>query len=273
MKRIIAIFLIIIGICLFLYPKISSYLEQKNEIRIIKEYQKNVNDMPEKIKNEEYELAKQYNKKVLEHTNKDEEYNNVLNPSKNGIMSYIEIPKIKVYLPIYHGTESEVLKKGIGHLKNTSLPVGGEMTNSVLTGHTGLAKNELFTRLDELEIGDKIYIYTLDEQLSYEVYQKKVVLPYEKDDLKVQENRDIVTLVTCTPYGVNTHRLLVQCERIENIKENQMNKNNSEIDIIKRNRYYLKGLIYGLAIIIAIILCCIFFKYIVKYIKKVRKRK
>ncbi len=130
-------------------------------------------------------------------------------------IGYIEIPKIGVYLPIYHGVEDDVLQKGIGHMPETSLPVGGESTHAVLSGHTGLPAAKLFTDLDQLEVGDMFYIHVLNRILAYEVDQIKVVLPDETDDIRIVEGEDYVTLLTCTPYGVNSHRLLVRGTRVE----------------------------------------------------------
>ena len=274
-KSVIAIILIIIGIIILLYPKMSNYIEQKNQIEFIKEYKENISKMESTTKDEEYLKAEKYNEYLNGLENKNSNYEEILNISKNGIMAYIEIPKISVYLPIYHGTKEDILKKGIGHLENSSLPIGGVSTHTVLTGHTGLLKAELFTRIRELEIDDYFYVYTLGQKLTYKVYQIKVVLPTEVDDVKIQEGKDLVSLVTCTPYGVNTHRLLVQAIRTENIEENNLDSNQNESlenDNQSQENYYIKGLKYGLTMLIIIIFCCILFNIIVKYIQKVRNR-
>lgn len=273
-KSVIAIILIIIGIIILLYPKISNYIEQKNQIEFIKEYKENISKMESTTKDEEYLKAEKYNEYLNGQENKNSNYEEILNISQNGIMAYIEIPKISVYLPIYHGTKEDILKKGIGHLENSSLPIGGVSTHTVLTGHTGLLKAELFTRIRELEIDDYFYVYSLGQKLTYKVYQIKVVLPTEVDDVKIQEGKDLVSLVTCTPYGVNTHRLLVQAIRTENIEENNLDSNQNESlknDNQSQENYYIKGLKYGLTMLI-IIFCCILFNIIVKYIQKVRNR-
>ena len=274
-KSVIAIILIIIGIVILLYPKISNYIEKKNQIEFIKEYKENISKMEITTKDEEYQKAEKYNEYLNGLENKNSDYEEILNISENGIMAYIEIPKISVYLPIYHGTKEDILKKGIGHLENSSLPIGGVSTHTVLTGHTGLLKAELFTRIRELEIDDYFYIYTLGQKLTYKVYQIKVVLPTEVDDVKIQEGKDLVSLVTCTPYGVNTHRLLVQAIRTENIEEKNFDSNQNESlenDNQRQENYYIKGLKYGLTMLIIIIFCCILFNIIVKYIQKVRNR-
>ncbi len=141
-------------------------------------------------------------------------YEEVLNISGDGVMGYVEIPKINVYLPIYHGTGEDVLEKGAGHLEMTALPIGGENRHPVISAHRGLPSAELFTRLDEMETGDQFYIHVLDRTLAYEVDQIEVIEPEELSLLQPEEDKDLVTLLTCTPYAVNTHRLLVRGIRI-----------------------------------------------------------
>ena len=261
-KWIISIILIIVGICIILYPEVSNSLAKRNQTEIIKKYREDVSNINNEEIDLEYQKAKEYNEEINGNSiNNIDDYNNILNLSNDGIMSYIEIPKISVSLPIYHGTADEVMKKGVGHIKNTSLPIGGENTHCVLTGHTGLSRAEIFTRLNELEVNDIFYINTLNEQLIYKIYQTKVVLPTELEDLKIIEGKDLVTLVTCTPYGINTHRLLVQGERIESYEENGQEaeeKNNENIE---------NSMIYFIILLI-IIFCCILLNKIVKYIKR-----
>lgn len=273
-KSVIATILIIIGIILLLYPKISNYINEKNQIEFIKEYKENVSKMEDMARDEEYKKAENYNKYLNGIENKNNDYENILNIAKDGIMAYIEIPKISVYLPIYHGTKEEVLKKGIGHLENSSFPIGENSTHAVLTGHSGLLKAEMFTRIQELEIDDYFNIYILGEKLSYKVYQIKVVLPTEVEDIKIQDGKDLITLVTCTPYGVNTHRLLVQATRIELQGKGGFDdsQENNEINKQKQENYYIIGFKYGLTMLIIIIFCCILFNIIVKYIQKVRNK-
>jgi sortase A len=146
-------------------------------------------------------------------------YDQVLNPSGNEIMGYIEIPKISVKLAIYHGIGTDALENGCGHIEGTSLPIGGIGNHAVISAHRGLPSAKLFTDLDQLEIGDLFYITVLDEKLAYKVDQIKTVLPEETEDLAIEDDKDLVTLVTCTPYGVNTHRLLVRGERTEYVEE------------------------------------------------------
>lgn len=137
-----------------------------------------------------------------------------MNLNEDGVMGSLEIPKIHVYLPIYHGTSAESLRRGVGHLEGSSFPIGGESTHSILTGHRGLPQAELFTDLDQLEEGDVFYIHILEETLAYEIYEIETVEPENVESLTIQEGRDLVTLVTCTPYGINSHRMLVHAQRI-----------------------------------------------------------
>ena len=223
---IISIIFIILGVGIFLYPSISNYLAEKNHIDIIRNYDNLIVKINEEKINEEKEKARIYNENLSGDPVHDpfvigsgyalpENYKEVLNVSDDGVMGYVEIPKISVYLPIYHGTSDEVLEKGVGHIQNTSVPIGGNSTHSILTGHTGLPNAELFTRLDELGIGDIFYIHVLDDVLTYKVFETKVILPDKIDELRILNGKDYVTLVTCTPYGVNSHRLLVKAERVE----------------------------------------------------------
>ena len=224
--KISTIFLLVIlfvGVSLLLYPTVSDYWNSVHQSQAISKYVEQVNDLNE----DEYEKilgeAQAFNKKL--HTFDDRwhmtpselaEYNSVLNMNGTGIMGYIEIPEIKVSLPIYHGTEEKVLQIAIGHLTGSSLPIGGESTHAVVSGHRGLPSAKLFTDLDKLVEGDIFMIRVLNEVYTYEVDQIRIVLPQETSDLAIESGKDYCTLVTCTPYGVNTHRLLVRGHRIEN---------------------------------------------------------
>lgn len=212
---------LIIGVCILLYPVISAMLAKMTQSTTISSYQRAV----EKLSNEEIEQIKAEAKNYNESLNGDylsdpfstknklnKKYKQLLNFNK--VLGYIEIPKIHVYLPIYHGSSAKVLKKGVGHLENTTFPMGGESTHAVLTGHSGLPTATLFTDLDQLDEGCVFYIHILDEVLAYRVDQIKVVEPEDTDDLKIVKGKDYVTLVTCTPYGINTQRLLVRGSRI-----------------------------------------------------------
>lgn len=222
---IIMVLLFFMGLLILLYPSISDFHNQKVQSKSIVDYEtllKNIND-------DEYEQifkdADEYNKNLAKLPNQFFNYKSVKNYKKtlniddNGMMGYISIDKIKVELPIYHGTSEDVLSKAVGHIEGSSLPVGGIGTHSVLSAHRGLPSSLLFTNLDKLEIGDVFTITILNRTLTYQVDKILIVNPKEITSLKIDKNNDYVTLVTCTPYGINTHRLLVRGKRIENIKE------------------------------------------------------
>lgn len=252
----------LLGLGIMLYPLISNaYIEYKQK-SVITNYEETVKEMPKDIINEELERARDYNKLLIgtaivtdpfdpEAQKKLEEssdYFNILNLDEKGLMGHIVIPKINVNLPIYHGTSEEVLQKGVGHLKNTSLPVGGESTHAVLSGHTGLSSAKLFTDLDKLEEGNIFYIKTLGETFAYEVDQIKVVEPHETSDLLIESDKDYVTLVTCTPYSVNTHRLLVRGTRVpytEEVEEEIKKEEKENVGSTWRDEYF-KALAVGL---------------------------
>lgn len=219
----ILVLILLMGLSLLLYPSISDYWNSFHQSRSIIEYTQNVSTLDTEEYKKLWNLASDYNSKLIEKNNEyvlssDEkkEYESLLNVSDNGVMGYVEIPKIKCNLPIYHGIDESALQVAIGHLEWTSLPVGGESTHCVLSGHRGLPSAKLFTNLDELEIGDTFMLHVLDETLTYEVDQILIVEPQQTKNLKIVEGEDLCTLVTCTPYGINTHRLLVRGHRIEN---------------------------------------------------------
>lgn len=287
---IIAIIFIIVGTGIFLYPSISNYFAEKNHVEAIRNYDKMVVGIGEDSLKEEKEKAQTYNENLSGDPVHDpfvfgsgyalpENYKEVLNLSEDGIMGYIQIPKISVDLPIYHGTSEEVLEKGVGHIQNTSVPIGGNSTHSVLTGHTGLPNAELFTRLDELVVGDIFYIHVLNEILTYKVYEIKVVLPDNIDELRITSGEDLVTLVTCTPYGVNSHRLLVKAERVEYEDYIENNENTTEasnnsntinnVETKKNNKqYYLTGIQIGTVILIIVVITTVIVGIIIKRSKK-----
>lgn len=287
---IIAIIFIIVGTGIFLYPSISNYFAEKNHVEAIRNYDKIVVGIGEDSLKEEKEKAQTYNENLSGDPVHDpfvfgsgyalpENYKEVLNLSEDGIMGYIQIPKILVDLPIYHGTSEEVLEKGVGHIQNTSVPIGGNSTHSVLTGHTGLPNAELFTRLDELVVGDIFYIHVLNDILTYKVYEIKVVLPDNIDELRITSGEDLVTLVTCTPYGVNSHRLLVKAERVEYEDYIENNENTTEasnnsntinnVETKKNNKqYYLTGIQIGTVILIIVLITTLIVGIIIKRSKK-----
>ena len=222
LSTIILILIFLVGIVLLLYPTFSDWWNSFHQSRAVASYIGSVTDM----NNEEYDImleeAREYNAQLArtrtEYTLTDEEmerYNAVLNVSGTGIMGYVDIPSIGVTLPIYHGTEEAVLQTAVGHIESTSLPVGGANTHCVISGHRGLPSARLFTDIDRLTTGDLFTLNVLDEVMTYEVDQILIVEPYDLSCLQIIPGKDLVTLVTCTPYGINTHRLLVRGHRIE----------------------------------------------------------
>ena len=223
---ILLVLIFLLGLSLLLYPAVSDYWNSKHQTRAIAVYSEEVSGLGEGQYQALWEAAAAYNASLLERDNayllteeQKAAYEQLLNVSGLGIMGYIEIPSIDCSLPIYHGTEESVLQIAIGHLEWTSLPVGGESTHCVLSGHRGLPSAKLFTNLDKLQEGDVFLLRVLDEVLTYEVDQILIVEPQETGALRIVEGEDLCTLVTCTPYGINTHRLLVRGHRIENAPE------------------------------------------------------
>ena len=211
------------GALLLLYPTISDYWNSLHQSRAIASYAEQVADLDDNMYEQLWADARAYNETLGSSTSRfvmtDEQkkvYDALLNIAGNGVMGYIEISKIKCNLPIYHGTDESVLQIAIGHVQGSSLPVGGAGTHCVLSGHRGLPRAKLFTDIDQLTEGDVFLLRVLDETLTYEVDQIRTVLPDELDDLAIEEGKDYCTLVTCTPYGINSHRLLVRGHRVEN---------------------------------------------------------
>lgn len=229
MKRIIVKLLpfaaLFIGVFLLLYPTVSEHINALHRSRAIRNY----NEIAESLSDEEHdriiEAAREYNKKLAEAENpiiepeKVHGYNETLDITGTGIMGYVTIDKIKVELPIYHGVDDNVLQIAAGHLPGSSLPIGGKGTHAVLSGHRGLPSARLFTDLDKLEEGDIFRITVMSDVLTYQIDQIKTVKPYEIEDLKIDPNKDLCTLFTCTPYGINSHRLLVRGVRVETKEE------------------------------------------------------
>lgn len=214
------------GLSLLLYPTVSDYWNSLHQSRAITEYAEQVNELDNELYEQLWADARSYNQTLLQNPNRYEmtdeeraEYESLLDVSGTGIIGYIEIPLIGCSLPIYHGTEESVLQIAVGHIEGTSLPVGGAGCHSVLSGHRGLPSAKLFTDLDKLTVGEDFILRILDETLTYEVDQILIVEPYELDALAIDPERDYCTLVTCTPYGINSHRLLVRGHRIENQEE------------------------------------------------------
>ena len=211
------------GLSLLLYPTVSNYWNSLHQSRAIAAYVEQVAQIDNETFDQLREQARAYNRTLVgkayryDMTKQErEEYLGLLNVSGNGIIGYIEIPDIHCELPIYHGTDADALQIGVGHIEGSSLPVGGESTHCAISGHRGLPSAKLFSDLDKLTVGDRFSLRVLDDTLTYEVDQIHTVLPGEMDELEIVEGEDYCTLVTCTPYGVNTHRLLVRGYRVEN---------------------------------------------------------
>ena len=266
----IMILFFFIGLLVLLYPSISDYHNQKVQSTAIFDYEKLLN----KYNNVDYENlfkeANDYNNKLKEmqypfitHNTLDN-YNDVLNINGVGMMGYLSINKIKVELPIYHGTSDDVLGKAVGHVEGSSLPVGEIGTHSVLSAHRGLPSSKLFTDLDKLEIGDTFKITILNKVLTYEVDKITIVNPEEIDDLKIDPEKDYVTLLTCTPYGINTHRLLVRGVRVENDNVKKM--------YITTEGFRISTLIV-MPIVATTIILILLVIILIKPIKNERKRK
>ena len=214
------------GLSILLYPTVSDYLNEKNSSRAIAAYDKVIEELPPEDHSKELMDAADYNTylaqfnslsgaALAEKRRDDSPYEALLNVNGDGMMAVIRIPAINVNLPVYHGTEEITLQTAIGHYEGSSLPIGGESTHAILTGHRGLPSAKLFTDLDRLEVGDVFYIKVLGEILEYQIDQIETVLPSELDSLSITPGEDYITLVTCTPYGINSHRLLIRGTRIE----------------------------------------------------------
>lgn len=216
----------IIGLSLLLYPTVSDYWNSFHQSTAIASYMDKVSDLGDDRYKAIWDEAFRYNKAIEErgilkplNAEQKKEYNRQLNISDLGILGYIEIPAISCRLPIYRGTDNSVLQIAIGHLEDTSLPVGGAGTHCILSGHRGLPSAKLFTDLDKLSEGDIFMLQIMDETLTYQVEKIMIVKPYEIEELKIEPGRDLCTLVTCTPYGINTHRLIVKGVRIETAEQ------------------------------------------------------
>lgn len=254
----VAVILFLLALGLTLYPVISNYVNQKYASQIQTAYQEIVDRADDSEIQKVKEKAHAYNLALVPGATDAysqegllaaaEDYDTQLNIAGNSIMGYVEIPKISVNLPIYHGTENDSLERGIGHLLGSSLPVGGENTHTILSGHSGMATQKMFTDLEQLTLGDVFYLRVLDETLAYQVTEINTVLPHDTSLLGIVSGEDLCTLVTCTPYGVNTHRLLVQGSRIpyEEAELVEMESAEEEPAASSWEQHYLWGLVIGL---------------------------
>ena len=228
-STILLVAIFFVGLSVMLYPTISDFWNEKRQSQAIINYDDLIVDLTPEDYTKLFDKADKYNEKLrnmsfpfLSHKSIADEYYSTLDVNGNGMMGYITIEKIKVQLPIYHGTSDQVLNSAVGHVEGSSIPVGGESTHAVLSAHRGLPSAKLFTNLDKLEKGDIFTIRILDRTITYQVDQILIVLPEETDALNVVPGEDYCTLVTCTPYGINTHRMLVRGTRIENIEPDRV---------------------------------------------------
>jgi len=240
-STILLVIIFLIGLSLLLYPSFANYWNSFTQSRAVASYVEQLAEIDDDRYREIWDAARDYNDSLLTRENNYllsdeqwEEYMELLNIGGNAVMGYVEVPKINISLPLYHGTDEAVLAVAIGHLEWTSLPVGGESTHCVVSGHRGLPSAKLFTDLDKVREGDIFLLHVLDETLTYEVDQIRIVLPHETDELLIQEGKDLCTLVTCTPYGVNSHRMLVRGHRIENLEEEVVIRITSDAVVIER---------------------------------------
>ena len=262
----LAVMAFLLALGLTLYPVISNYVNQKYASKIQTAYQEVMEQVDDAALREAKEQAGIYNHSLIPGATEAysqeglmaaaADYDNQLNLAGNGIMGYVEIPKISVNLPIYHGTENDSLERGIGHLLGSSLPVGGENTHSILSGHSGMASQKMFTDLEQLIIGDVFYLHVLDETLAYQVVEINTVLPYDTSLLGIAPGEDLCTLVTCTPYGVNTHRLLVRGSRIPYEEAELLVEETAEEEAAKSTweQKYIEGLLWGVAAVLLLLL-------------------
>ena len=226
LSTILLLLVFIVGLSLLLYPSFADWWNSFHQTQAIATYSEQVADIDDEKYEEIWNAAWDYNQSLLKRANsyllsdaQKAEYDSLLDVGGTGVMGYIEIPSIKVALPIYHGTDEAVLQVAVGHLEWTSLPVGGESTHCVVSGHRGLPSAKLFTDLDQMQVGDTFIFRILDEVLTYEVDQIRIVEPSDTSELSIIKGKDLCTLITCTPYGINSHRMLVRGHRVDNAEE------------------------------------------------------
>lgn len=253
--KLLAIPIFLIGLALLLYPTVSNFYNEHRNAMLIDNYIASANEIGTVDKTKYLEEARFYNQHMYEPDVLAEHgisYMSALNMYGNGIMGYLEIPKISVKLAIYHTTDDALLQNALGHVEQSSLPVGGVSTHAVLAGHRGLPSAKLLTNIDQLKIGDVFYVHVLDEALQYTVDDISVVEPHDTSKLKVENGEDYVTLVTCTPYGINSHRLLVRGSRVQTITYDYTGTVlNVSDDILHINPIYLVPI--GLLILAALV--------------------
>lgn len=263
-QKVIPILIVIAGFLLLAYPFLSNYLFEKSAGSMVESYQEKTDMMDQKIKEKVLDEARGYNENLLRSSIQLTDpfktkkingetvfYNNILNVDRSEIMGYVKIPCISVDLPIYHGTSAEVLERGIGHLAASSFPIGGKSTHAVLTGHTGLSSAKLFTDLTEMKKGDLFFIHVLDKKLAYRVDRITVVKPEDTRNLQIIDGEDHVTLLTCTPYGVNDHRLLVRGKRTRYHEKEEQTKERPHHS--QWMEVYKRAIMIGLLIVFSLV--------------------
>ena len=270
LKRIyfsILILITLIALGFLLYPSFSNYINNKFAVSTISDYTEKINNVKDEEVNDLIKNINKYNYDLFNGT-AENQLSDYLNIHEGDILGYIEIPSINIKLPIYYGTSVDILKKGVGVLDGTSLPVGGENTHSVLSAHTGLANQKLFTDIDKLKDGDVFYLHILKKDLAYKVNQIKVVHPDEIDELKISDGKDYVTLLTCYPYGINTERLLVRGERTD-LSPSNVEQVQKEISTFNHSN---ENLILIVIILISVLIMIFLLFLIMKFKEKNKRR-
>lgn len=285
---IVRLLIILLGVGILAYPSVSEYLSERNGSRATASYDDTVRQLEQARLDQLLAQAQEYNRQLADVSSgkaplsddngnpiTPESYWDLLNvDSSTGIMAYITIPRLGTTIPIYHGTSEAVLQVGVGHLQNTSLPVGGESTHAALSGHRGLPTASLFTDLDQMQVGDQFYIKILNETLAYEVDQILTVLPSEMDALAIVPGEDYVTLITCTPYGVNSHRLLVRGHRVPYTPEAEAQAMETQKPgWFQSLPMQYRHLLIGLGIVLVIVVLRILIGVLLRRFRKGRKRK
>lgn len=263
----IFVFFIFLGIGIMFYPPIANFLATKYQKEVVSSYQKVIDNNDKNQIIGMIDEAKKYNEGLTQSTIADvftnpqeslsKEYRNILNTGKDGVMGYLTIPKIGEEIPIYHGTSTKTLQKGVGHLEGSSFPIGGENTHAILSAHRGLPSAKLFTDLDQIKEGDKFYIHILGEVLAYQVEDISIIKPFETEELSLKEGKDYVTLVTCHPYAINTHRLLVRGVRTTYQKK-------KETLITSPNKAGISTKIFRVGILVALVIIIILIIFLIK---------
>lgn len=284
--KILAVFLVCGGLCLLFYPWLSDWLYSHSVDSDVQIYEEQAEEMEDARIRELFAEAEEYNHGLLasgialsdpfvwrEEQGKNLEYQATLSLDSSGFLCFVEIPRIQVYLPVYHGTSAEVLQRGAGHLEGSPLPIGGEGIRPVISAHTGINSAKMFSDLEELERGDLFFIHVLNETLAYRVCDIQVILPEDTGCLLSEEGRDLVTLLTCTPYGVNSHRLMVTGERTEYTPEVEKEAEESvAVDTDSQwMQAYRKALLLGIGMVAAIALAIFLVKRISRHVDPKRK--